>query len=306
MEVKAPESESARSIRQEIASFLRSKSNLPVTAEHATEKLLAKSLDLDEISRRREAFSTHAEIDSTAVLANYELLHGVKYLDRLINCEKQQIDAKCIVAIFRGTEICLNNISVLADRIIDDISHSRFGDVSVKISWMNHFNDSLYRFSQLLVQTDLGRNGGDFLSIEDSSTYQAAAKNRSDVRSAESGAGSGRRRFGEGPRRSAALHVLSHLRQYQLRNDLAGRAAPRSRAGRVSSRGRERRAVLSAGRAERRGARCGHLRRPQGSDVPDAVPCVPPDQRSPRGPRQRRDRGFDPGARERSERVVRA
>ena len=74
------------------------------------------------------------------------------------------------------TEICLNNISVLADRIIDDISHSRFGDVSVKISWMNHFNDSLYRFSQLLVQTDLGRNGGDFLSIEDSSTYQAAAK----------------------------------------------------------------------------------------------------------------------------------
>ncbi|WP_144030241.1 hypothetical protein [Burkholderia sp. AU6039] len=41
---------------------------------------------------------------------------------------------------------------------------------------MNHFNDSLYRFSQLLVQTDLGRNGGDFLSIEDSSTYQAAAK----------------------------------------------------------------------------------------------------------------------------------
>ncbi|MCA3843205.1 MAG: hypothetical protein IOB09_02290 [Burkholderia sp.] len=176
MEVKAPESESARTIRQEIASFLRSKSNLPVTAEHATEKLLAKSLDLDEIKRRREAFSTHAEIDGTAVLANYELLHGVKYLDRLINCEKQQIDTKCIVAILRGTEICLNNISVLADRIIDDVSHSRFGDVSIKITWMNHFNDSLHRFAQLLVQTDLGRNGGDFLSIEDSATYQAAAK----------------------------------------------------------------------------------------------------------------------------------
>ncbi|MBL3950307.1 hypothetical protein FH729_24715, partial [Bacteroides thetaiotaomicron] len=41
---------------------------------------------------------------------------------------------------------------------------------------MNHFNDSLHRFAQLLVQTDLGRNGGDFLSIEDSATYQAAAK----------------------------------------------------------------------------------------------------------------------------------
>lgn len=175
-EIKTTHNAAVDAILAEIEAFRRSKSNLPTTADHATDKLLAKSFDPDEIAHRREAFTTHDGIDRTAVLANYELLHGVKYLDKLRHADAHAMEARSIVSIMRGAEICLENMAVLAGRMHHDVQRGDFEGATVKMTWMNHFNDSLYRLSQFLVQIDTGRLAGDFLSINDSAAFQSYTK----------------------------------------------------------------------------------------------------------------------------------
>ncbi len=158
--------ETSRKILEEITSYRKSVSNLHPKADHATEKLPAKLFDFDEIVQHPGAAVPAEEIDNAAA----------KYIDKLKNFENRSIDAKCIIAILRGVEICLNNISALAQRITADVQHGHFDEASIKVTWMNHFNDSLHRFSQLLVQTDAGQLDGDFLSIEDSATFSLYAE----------------------------------------------------------------------------------------------------------------------------------
>ncbi|MBJ7311122.1 hypothetical protein ACFOLJ_20640 [Rugamonas sp. CCM 8940] len=167
-----PTVSAAQAILDDVRAYLHSKSNLPVTEEHATVKLLAKSFDAEEIRMRRAAFSTNGEIDRTAVLANYELLHGVKYLDRLINDTAHEVSARAAIAIFRGAEICLNNLVVLARRVSDDVQRGNLGDASLKIGWANRFQETLYSLSQLLVQMDQGDTPGDSISIRHSAVFQ--------------------------------------------------------------------------------------------------------------------------------------
>ncbi|WP_035820413.1 hypothetical protein [Janthinobacterium sp. RA13] len=170
--METPTVSATQAILDDVRAYLQSKSNLPVTEEHATTKLLAKSFDEEEIRHRRAAFATNGEIDCTAVLANYELLHGIKYLDRLINNSGHAVPARAAIAIFRGAEICLNNLVVLARRITDDVKRGHMADASLKIGWANRFHETLYSLSQLLVQVDQGGQQGDSISIRDSVVFQ--------------------------------------------------------------------------------------------------------------------------------------
>lgn len=181
---KSTLSNTAASIREAINVFRRSVSKLPATESEATAKLLAKAFSEDEIANRRAAFHTNGEIDSTAVLANYELLHGIKYIDELDSYRNYSVSARAIIAIFRGAEVCLHNLAVLGRRISEDINADRIGDVSVKIAWANHFNDTLYRLSQILVQVDKGGVDGEYLDIRDSYSFQDYLSNRALMHSA--------------------------------------------------------------------------------------------------------------------------
>lgn len=181
---KSTLSNTAASIRQAINVFRRSVSKLPTTESEAVAKLLAKTFSEDEIAKRRSAFHTNGEIDSTAILANYELLHGIKYIYKLESYKNYSASARAIIAIFRGAEVCLHNLAVLGIRISEDITADRIGDASVKIAWANHFNDTLYRLSQVLVQLDKGGVDGEFLDIHDSYSFQNYLSNRDLMHSA--------------------------------------------------------------------------------------------------------------------------
>ena len=164
-------SEAARSIANEVAGFRRSESSLPVTRDHATAKLLAKSLDAEEIDQRRDAFVTSSEIDATAVLANYELLHGIKYIDSLEDGFDRSVDARAITSIFRGSEICFHNLTTLAHRLARDVSLGHWGEAAVKMTWATHFTETLHRLSQLLVRMDHGAADGDALCVAHSPAF---------------------------------------------------------------------------------------------------------------------------------------
>jgi tryptophan 2,3-dioxygenase len=159
------------SILSEVESYLGSRSNLPVSEEHATAKLIAKSLTPSDIADRREAFVTNSEIDPTAVLANYELLHGVKYLKQLGGGDDAPLAARASIAVFRAAEICLHNLTVLAEGTTDDLDQADGSESMVKTAWANHFHETLYTLSQLLIKLDNGNHRGDAISIRHSKAF---------------------------------------------------------------------------------------------------------------------------------------
>jgi tryptophan 2,3-dioxygenase len=100
------------------------------------------------------------------------LLHGTKYLDRAATTRPGPLHAAAILTLFRSAEVCLQNIDVLARRIVDDIGAGDLGQAAVKVSWINHFQTTLYSLSQMLVQIDSGGCEGAFISIRDSQTHR--------------------------------------------------------------------------------------------------------------------------------------
>jgi tryptophan 2,3-dioxygenase len=156
----------------ELASLERT-SGLPTSADEARRKLNAQALDDAQIAARIAAFTTHADIDKTALLANYELLHGVGYLDRAARADSDlPCAAGAVLAVFRGAEICLHNLAVLASRMTASIDSHKLGEASVMERWCEHFHGTLYKFSQLVLEMDRGGEEGDFLNIGHSGAFR--------------------------------------------------------------------------------------------------------------------------------------
>ncbi len=171
MELMAASAEVGR-ILQELAALERVRTGLPISSEDARRKLRAQALDDAEIAARMAAFTTSEEVDKTVVLANYELLHGVGYLDRASqDDEGLSAAAGAVLAIFRGAEICLRNLAVLSLRMKECIEARELGEASIMARWCHHFHGTLYQLSQLVVEMDRGDQQGDCLSIDDSSAF---------------------------------------------------------------------------------------------------------------------------------------
>jgi tryptophan 2,3-dioxygenase len=161
----------ARAIAAQLLAYRTSRSNLPLTEEHATTKLLSKALDPADIARRRAAFLTNGSIDGTAVLANYELLHGLVYIDQLAHPTEASIEARAVASLFRGAEVCLLNLTEMARQVACSAAEGRWGQAFVATTWMNHFTDTLYRLGQLLVRIDRGAADGEYLCIRNSPAF---------------------------------------------------------------------------------------------------------------------------------------
>ncbi|WP_233203438.1 hypothetical protein [Mycetohabitans endofungorum] len=155
-----------REILDEIKAFNESESSLPRTDLDARRKLYAQSLDDKDIVERVQAFKTYPEIDGAAVLASYDLLHGISYLEKAVDQAPQSIPyAAAIVAIYRGAEVCLHNLAVLSERMVQDLDCERYGQASVKAKWSACFQDTLVQLSQALVEMDDGSLDGEHLSL---------------------------------------------------------------------------------------------------------------------------------------------
>jgi tryptophan 2,3-dioxygenase len=167
----SPPDSVADSILHDIASYRASASSLPTRAAEALPKLIARGLEVDDIERRRAAFATFSEVDDTAVLSNYELLHGTPFLDRSAQGKCASLHGGTIVTLFRAAEICLQNLAVLAARVALDVRSGDLGQAAVKFHWINHFHTTLYSLSRLLTRSDPGYCDGTFLDIRDSCSW---------------------------------------------------------------------------------------------------------------------------------------
>jgi hypothetical protein len=63
-----PMSSSAQAMLEDIAAYRASRSHLPLDACEAEAKLLSRGLGAGDIQARREAFTTHQNVDRTSVL----------------------------------------------------------------------------------------------------------------------------------------------------------------------------------------------------------------------------------------------
>lgn len=160
-----------RKLEQKIEKYLNMESKLPECEESAFKKLKSENFTVDEIERRKTIFRTHKDINKVAVQANYELLHGLKYIEEVTNGAFKNYRAKGVISIFRCAEVCLENLSNLASRITRDISEGAIDKVRVKMEWCNHFHDTLYELSQLVSKIDDGRYSGSNIGIKDSRAY---------------------------------------------------------------------------------------------------------------------------------------
>lgn len=159
-------------IINEAQAIMSAKSNLPDGYDAAMRKLSARALSEDDVIKRRDAFNQYPGIDRTAVLANYELLHGVRYLDRsTLRANGLMHEAGAILAIFRAAEICLYNLAVLYRKSSCALQKGDFGGARVMAQWCVHFHDTLHTLSQLVLRFDTGELAGDQISIEDSPSY---------------------------------------------------------------------------------------------------------------------------------------
>lgn len=174
---------SAQALLNDLAAYRSSRSNLPQSPFEAETKLLSRGLDAADIRSRRDAFTTYGNVDKTAVLSNYELLHGTPYLDATAAHRMGSAHADAIVALWRAAEICWLNLDVLAQRSIADLDAHEFGQAAVKMQWINHFQTTLYDLSQRLVLLDQGSQDGAALSCQQSSAQLAQSVSMSRLHS---------------------------------------------------------------------------------------------------------------------------
>jgi len=164
----------ASRILERVAQLARVEHTERVSATDTRARLNAHGLDDTEIARQLATLERNTADNDTAVLTTYSFLHGLQHLDDITrDANRRGLSADAILAIYRGTEICLFTIGVLSERMLENLRANRTSQALANHRWRSGLQQLVYRLSLLVVEMNPGAEVGSVLDIRSSRIYRA-------------------------------------------------------------------------------------------------------------------------------------
>src|SRR5580700_3336721 len=109
--------------------------------QDAVAKLLKHGMTGDQIATLVSAFAGASDLDGVTALADYEILHGLPYLDDILgNQSEYDLTSEMVATLFQLADICLYNLEKVLANMAGDIKFGEVGAATVKMHWCVSFH----------------------------------------------------------------------------------------------------------------------------------------------------------------------
>lgn len=147
--------------------------------QDAVSKLIKHGMTEEQIATLVRAFAGASDLDGVTALADYEILHGLPYLDDVLRGQSEyDLTSEMVATLFQMADICLYNLEKVLANMTRDIDAENIGAATVKMHWCVSFHDTLGDIARLMTVSAIHGEQGNTISIEDSPAYQSYLKSR--------------------------------------------------------------------------------------------------------------------------------